>query len=117
LSLGAIVGATFLAVEPRIKTAVLLSAGVPRGMSTPEIDLGAFAPRITMPLLMISGRNDFFYLLDTQQKPLFEYFGTPRAQKKWLILDGVGYVPPPRPDIIREVLEWLDAHLGPVDRR
>ena len=86
-------------------------------MSTPEIDLGAFAPRITMPLLMISGRNDFFYLLDTQQKPLFEYFGTPRAQKKWLILDGVGHVPPPRPDIIREVLEWLDAHLGPVDRR
>jgi hypothetical protein len=49
------VAAFLVAVEPRIKTAVLLSGGA-RKKVAPEVDPWNFAPRMTVPVLMINGR-------------------------------------------------------------
>jgi hypothetical protein len=46
---------------------------------------------------------------------LFALLGTPSDQKHHALLDG-GHIPADRRAIMREVLDWLDAHLGPVRR-
>ena len=117
LSYGATTGLVLIPLEPRIKAAVLLSTGLQGGTPAPERDPVNFAPRQRIPTLMINGHDDFLYSVDAQQKPLFNLLGAPRDQKKHLILDGVGHMPPPRADVIREVIEWFDTYLGPVVRR
>ncbi len=107
-----------LALEPRIKTAVFLSAGLVarlRAAGAPEIDPINFAPRIHMPVLLLGGRYDFVLPLETAQKPLFERFGTPAADKRHFVFEA-GHVPP-RNLMIRETLDWLDRRLGPVTLR
>ena len=45
--------------------------------SQPEVDQINFASRVTVPVLMLSGRYDFFFPVDASQKPMFDTFGTP----------------------------------------
>lgn len=68
-----------------------------------------------MPTLMINGRNDFLRPLDTSQRPLFERLGTPKEDKRYVLFD-LGHVTPRQPTI-KEVLDWLDWYLGPVEPR
>jgi pimeloyl-ACP methyl ester carboxylesterase len=72
-----------------------------------------FAPRARTPTLMINGRDDFMFPYELSQQPLFELLGLPPDKKRHALLDG-GHLPPNRLAIIREVLDWLDRHLGPV---
>ena len=60
LSWGAAMAPLFLALEPRIKAAVLLGPGFFMQASLPEADPVNFAPRVRMPVLMLNGRFDFF---------------------------------------------------------
>jgi len=46
------------------------------------------------------------------QIPMFRLLGTPDAQKRRVVYDTGHNIP--RPDLIRESLDWLDTHLGPV---
>lgn len=101
-----------IALEPRLKTAVLLSGGLGAGdRFVPEIDPVNFAPRIRLPTLLMAGRHDFQAPVDSEQKPLFDLLGTPASQKSHFIFDG-GHVPP-RGLLIKELLDWLDKYLGP----
>ena len=50
--------------------------------------------------------------LETSAKPFVELLGTPEAEKRHAIYPGVHFVP--RATLIRETLDWLDAHLGPT---
>jgi dienelactone hydrolase len=107
-----------VALEPRLKTAILLSAGLVASVRRnlpPEIDPVNFAPRLRLPVLMLSGRYDFLLPVDTAQKPLFDALGTPAADKRHFIFDE-GHVPA-RTVLIRETLDWLDRRLGPVTMR
>jgi hypothetical protein len=61
---------------------------------------------------MINGRYDFIFPVETSQQPLFRFLGTKEPDKRYALFDS-GHVPP-RNDIIRETLNWLDTHLGPV---
>jgi len=62
---------------------------------------------------MVNGRYDFFFPLDTTQLPLFKLLGSPPGQKRHVVFES-GHVPPA--DVMaREVLDWLDRYLGPVD--
>ena len=106
-------GPILAALEPRIKTCVLLAGGIPRYTVPPYIDPVNFAPRSRAPTLMINGRDDFMDPLETSQRPLFRLLGAPEADKRHVLLDG-GHLPPDRRAIIREVLAWLDRYLGPV---
>ena len=63
-----------------------------------------FAPRSTVPVLMLNGRNDFSVPLETNVKPMFNLQGAPDEHKRLVILEG-GHVPDSPNVIIREVLE------------
>jgi hypothetical protein len=112
---GALSGPIFAAVEPRIKAAILLGGGLTRQRRQfrPENHPVHFAPRSSAATLMINGRDDFLLSYESSQLPLFELLGAPPERKKLARLEG-GHIPTNRVEIIREVLDWLDRHLGPV---
>lgn len=116
LSWGAGDAIVAVAIENRrLKTSILLSGGLEPGWLPPEIDPFNFAPRITMPVLMLNGRHDFVLPLETTQKPMFRFLGTPPEHKRHVLFDS-GHVPPTEV-VIKEVLDWLDRYLGPVVTR
>jgi eukaryotic-like serine/threonine-protein kinase len=114
-SLGAWNALPILGVEDRLKTAILLTGGLKDEPIAPEVDPVTFVPRVKLPVLMVGGKLDFIFPVESSQKPLFNLFGTPAAQKRLVIFEGAGHVPP-RLELIREVLDWLDQKLGPVRR-
>lgn len=59
---------------------------------------------------------DFDFPVESSQLPLFRLLGTPAEHKRHVIFEDAGHVPP-RLDVIREILGWLDRYLGPVKRR
>ena len=63
---------------------------------------------------MLNGRYDFFFPLDTSQKPMYQLLGTHEEHKRHVVADGGHSVP--RALLIRESLDWLDRYLGPVNR-
>jgi len=65
-----------------------------------------------MPVLMLNGRFDFFLPEDNTQIPMFRLMGAPENLKRRVVYDTGHNIP--RPDLIRESLDWLDTHLGAV---
>jgi formylglycine-generating enzyme required for sulfatase activity/dienelactone hydrolase len=113
VSLGAQLGPVYLAVEPRLKTGVLLSGGFETWTIPAETDPVNFAPRVRQPVLMVNGREDFDLPYETAQIPLYKALGTAAADKRHAVLEG-GHIPP-RPQLVyKEILDWLDRYLGPV---
>ena len=82
----------------------------------PEMNAANFAPRSTVPTLMITGRDDFFLSVQQSQQPLFDLLGAHGENKRHAVLEG-GHIPSDRSGMIREVLDWLDRFLGPVTPR
>jgi eukaryotic-like serine/threonine-protein kinase len=112
ISWGGSVGPRLLALEKRVKVAVLVGGGLAVEPLPPEIDILNFAPRVTMPVLMVNGRYDFDTPYNSTQLPLFRLLGTPAKDKRLALFD-TGHVVP-RNDLIKETLDWLDHYLGPV---
>jgi tRNA A-37 threonylcarbamoyl transferase component Bud32/dienelactone hydrolase len=115
MSLGATLGVVFTALETRFATSILLAGGFLEVTGAPEMDLPNFAPRVRVPTLMVNGRDDFRFPLETSQKPMFRALGTAEAEKRHALLSG-GHGPE-RIELIREVLAWLDRWLGPVETK
>jgi eukaryotic-like serine/threonine-protein kinase len=111
-SWGGAMGAILPAVEPRIKAVVLIVGGFDLNRSLPEVDAINFAPRITVPTLMLNGKYDFFFPTDTTQVPLFHWLGAPPEHKRRVVYETGHSIP--RTEQIKEVLGWLDTYLGPV---
>ena len=105
-------GPNMLAVEERLKVGVLRVAGFWFQRAQPEVDQINFVPRVTVPVLMLNGRYDFFFPVETSQKPFFDLLGTPPEHKKMFVYDKGHSVP--RTELIKETLNWLDRYLGPV---
>jgi eukaryotic-like serine/threonine-protein kinase len=101
-------GGLMPAVEPRIKVNVLYVAGLDFEPARPEADPINFIPRIHIPTLMINGRYDFFFPLETSQLPMFRLLGTPPDQKRRVVEEGSHFVP--RTRLIQEILSWLDKY-------
>jgi dienelactone hydrolase len=117
VSSGADAGLILTALEPRFKVSVLQAGGpVLSGSQPPEMHFVNFVPRIRIPTLVLYGRNDVGYPVDTFQVPLFRLLGTPAEQKRHAKLEG-GHTPARQQDVIREVLDWFDTYLGPVTSR
>ncbi len=108
LSWGGAMGGLMPAVEPRIKASVLVVAGLNFDRTRPEVDPVNFLPRIKIPTLMLNGRYDFFFPIETAQKPMLRLLGTPAEQKRQVVEDGSHYVP--RTRLIQETLAWLDRY-------
>jgi eukaryotic-like serine/threonine-protein kinase len=104
----------FLAIEPRLRTGVLLSGGFETWTIPPEVDPLNFASPVKQPVLMVNGRDDFDLPYASAQVPLFNMLGTPAADKRHAVLEG-GHIPPKPQLVYKEVLDWLDRYLGPVN--
>jgi eukaryotic-like serine/threonine-protein kinase len=113
-SWGAAMGPIFVAVEPRFKAALWQAAGLYLQRPLPEVDAFNFAPRVRVPTLMLDGRFDFFIPSDTSQEPMFRLIGVHESLKRRVLYDTGHNIP--RPEMVRETLDWLDKYLGPVAR-
>jgi pimeloyl-ACP methyl ester carboxylesterase len=113
VSLGAIDGVNLVAVENRLRAAVFVSGGFRLERVPPEVEPINFAPRVRIPALLITGRYDFAHPYETAQLPMFRLLGTPEKDKRHDVLES-GHVVPRTPPIIKEILDWLDRYLGPV---
>ncbi len=81
----------------------------------PEADESVFAPRVRVPVLMLNGRYDYIFPVETAQLPFFERLGTPTEDKKHLLFDtGHVVVNSHFEAAMTEALGWLDGRLGPV---
>ena len=112
-SWGGAMGGIIPAVEKRIKTVVLLVAGLQFQKSLPEAEAINFLPRITQPVLMLNGKYDFFFPYESAQKPFFELLGTIEENKRIIIYEGGHTVPVT--EQVKETLLWLDKYLGTVE--
>lgn len=112
LSWGGAMGAIMPSVEKRFKTCVLYVAGLLFQRSFPEVDAINFITRIKIPVLMLNGKYDHFFPVETSQKPMFALLGTPPQHKKYVLYETGHFVP--RNQLIKETLDWLDKYLGPV---
>jgi pimeloyl-ACP methyl ester carboxylesterase len=117
VSEGAIRGPVMTAIEDRFKASILLAGGLFTGPAhLPEVDPLNFAPRVRVPTLMINGRDDVLFPLESSQNPLFQHLGVPAKDKRHVLLDG-SHNPLRFQEVIRETLSWLDKYLGPVRLR
>lgn len=115
-SLGGSQGAILPAIEKRIRVAILSSGGLQTSVRyLPEGDPFNFVSHVTIPVLMLNGRYDATFPLESSQLPMFHFLGTPGADKRHVIYEG-GHMVFPRPGAVRECLDWLDRYLGPVRR-
>ena len=112
MSWGAAIGGIIPAVEDRIKTIVLIPP-ILLDNGLPEVSPINYVGRITQPLLALAGTYDTLQNPEVHIMPAFELFGTPDDQKH-LIFFETDHIPP-KTDMIREVLTWLDEYLGPVN--
>jgi len=114
-SLGGMSGIFLLPWEKRIKACVLVAGGfvpTPEFENMPEVDFVNLAPRVKIPTLMLNGRYDYVFPVETSQKPMFDFLGTPMEHKRRLLYDTAHNVP--RNEMIKESLNWFDRYLGPI---
>jgi formylglycine-generating enzyme required for sulfatase activity/dienelactone hydrolase len=111
-SWGGYMGGIMPAIEQRLKAIVLNVGGMVMNKSLPEVDQLNFLPRVKQPVLMLNGKHDMFFPVETSQKPMFGFLGTEPADKKFIIYEAGHLVP--RTDFVKETLFWYDKYLGPV---
>ena len=115
VSMGSAEGVSIAALLPdRLRVAIFLDGGYFLVSAKPGTDQADFAPRIKMPVLMVNGRYDFTFPVQTAQDPLFRMLGTLPADKRHVILETPHDVTQDRPALVKEVLSWLDRYLGRV---
>jgi len=114
ISWGGRAAGVMLAVEPRFRVAVLNVPGLSESPFRPEEDAVNFLPRIHIPVLMLSGKYDSIFPYESSQLPFLRLLGTPAALKRHVVFEGGHFLP--RPEMVKEGLNWLDRYLGPVAR-
>ncbi len=117
ISWGGQIAPIALAVEPRIKAAVLDIGGlwVYGPGPLPEVDPLNFLPRVTTPLIMLNGEYDVVFPLEVAQKPFYRLLGTPAKDKKHVVFPAGHYVP--QDSLISRALNWYDRYLGVPEAR
>lgn len=115
LSWGAGIGPRLIALEDRIRVAVLVSGGcfIWSDNFPPGTDSARFAARVTVPVIMINGLDDTYFPYQESQRPLFELLGTSAENKVHKTYPGGHGAMGISPDKIRsDVIEWLDRYIG-----
>ncbi len=101
-------------LQDRLKTAIYLDGGYFLGAPAAGGDQADFAPRMKKPVLMVNGRYDYTFPVETAQDPMFAMLGTPAGDKQHVVLDTPHDVTERRPQLVAAVLDWLDRYLGRV---
>ena len=110
ISWGAQIAPIMIAVEPRIKAAVLVVGGLLVTPSQPEVDPLNFLTRVRVPTRMVNLSADYFYPLETSAKPFYKLLGG--APKDMILMEGAGHFTPKK-RIISETLDWFDRFPAP----
>lgn len=110
VSRGASLSPMMLTAEPRIKAATLWIPGFYLEKMAAEVDPINFAPRVTIPVLQLSGRYDYNFPSETSSEPFFNTLGTPVEHKRRVVYDTGHNLP--ANESIRETLDWFDRYLG-----
>jgi len=113
-SMGGRVGVFMLAIEKRIKLGLLAKGGLGGYRRFSEVDEINYVSRVKTPVLMMNGRFDFVFPLETNVQPMFELLGTAEEDKTLKIYDTPHIMP--RNDLIKETLNYLDKYFGPVTK-
>ena len=108
-SWGGRLGGIMVAIEDRFKTAIFLVGGMRVQNKKPEADPLHFLPRIKIPVLMLNGRYDHFFPVETSQIPMYNFLGTDPKYKKHIIYDTGHFIP--FNDLVNESLNWLQTYL------
>ena len=115
-SWGAELGPIMLAVEDRLDTGIFAVGGITPIDWPRSVDMALYAQRVTTPVLMVNGREDAIMPLKTSQVPMYELLGTDDQHKKHkLYPGGHGLFGLFNKQILKDVLDWLDLYLGPVE--
>jgi formylglycine-generating enzyme required for sulfatase activity/predicted Ser/Thr protein kinase/dienelactone hydrolase len=101
-------------LQDRLKTAIFLDGGYFLQKPPAGADQADFAPRMKKPVLMVNGRYDYTFPVETAQDPLFRMLGTPADEKSHVVLDTPHDVTEDRSKLVKVVLDWLDKYLGRV---
>lgn len=99
------------AVEPRIRAVISIIGGLASGTALPEVDQINYVTRVTVPFLMLNGRDDPLEPVESAQIPMYRLLGTPEADKRHVVYPGFAHGVP-RNERIRESLDWLDRYFG-----
>jgi len=110
LSWGSAVAPIMIAIEPRIKAAVLVVGGLNFLATQPEVDPLNFLPRVRSPTRMVNLTADYFFPLETSAIPFYELLGA--KPKDMVLMEGAGHYVP-RNRIITETLDWFDRFPSP----
>jgi formylglycine-generating enzyme required for sulfatase activity/tRNA A-37 threonylcarbamoyl transferase component Bud32/dienelactone hydrolase len=116
-SWGSVVAPVYLAVDRRFKTGILRLGGLPPWECPAEIDAINFAPRVTIPILMLNGKYDYMFPYETAQKPLLRFLGTPEKDKRLELFPTGHGLSGYTKETARLVLDWLDRYLGKVNEK
>ena len=118
-SFGALWAPNLLAMEPRLKAAVLLAGGLEGPMANgetlpPEIDSATYAPRTKAAVLMLNGRSDIRFPYETSQVPMFNLLGSPPGKKKHKTYPGGHSALGWYDEMVKDTHDWFDEQFGPV---
>ena len=115
-SWGARLGNIALALDHRLKVGILLAGGLNAQAPRPEVSETHYARRVRVPVLMLGGAHDVVFPLETSQKLMFSLLGTPEEHKRHVVFDtGHAVLRLHRGRALKEMLDWLDRYLGPID--
>jgi eukaryotic-like serine/threonine-protein kinase len=112
VSMGAAYAVFFAAVEDRIRAVIMLDGGFYNEKPLPGTDAVDFAPHLKAPTLLIAVKFDWIFL---GKDALLRMLGAPAADKKAVMLDTAHDVSEKRPEMVREVVAWLDKYFGKVN--
>ncbi|MBN2103029.1 protein kinase [bacterium] len=115
LSWGAERGPIMVYTGKRFRTAIFYGGGfwIWNLPFLPEINIFHYLPRLKLPVLMLNGKFDYEFPYQQSQLPYYDLLGTPDQDKKHFLDNTSHFVG--RDNLIREILDWLDQYLGPVN--
>ena len=109
-SWGGLTAPIALTVDERIDAAVLHVGGLGSKFEfLPEIDPINFITRVDVPVLMLNGAHDVTFPYETDQRPMFELWGTDPEHKEHITSESGHWVPADQ--LARETLNWFDRYL------
>lgn len=98
-----------LAIDDRIKSAVLCVGGLMLQKSKKEVEAHYYVRRIKTPILHIIGKEDGIFGYEENYKPWKKLIGTPKNKLKLIELDDVGHGLP-WDTIIKHHSNWIKTH-------
>lgn len=112
VSWGGVIGCIIPAIEQRFRAVILVAGGFEGQRARAEVEPINFVSRIKAPTLMLNGRYDFFFPVETAQNPLYSLLNMPEPLKRKVVFESGHSVP--RVESAKEILDWLDGRLGPA---